>query len=147
MRQIGGYPRQNYRNCVLHNRLHTANFTSAKYIIFGWLWSNCSYFIHGCVHGCIQNLESTLKPFASLLWTPPPPCQKPWVRQWNNTLEILPLKLQLGIRKWRWGCEGPRNQFLAYISIIYHFFKTKSLNKKCSAPDSPYPSFFLIEYY
>ncbi len=24
-----------------------AGFSSAKYIIFGWLWSNFSYFVHG----------------------------------------------------------------------------------------------------
>ncbi len=60
-----------FSDSVLGNTANdTAGFSSAKYIIFGWLWSNnFCYFVCGCV----QNLKNTLKPFLGLIFIPPPP--------------------------------------------------------------------------
>ncbi len=62
-----------FRDFVLGNTAtNTAGFSSAKYIIFGWLLSNFRYFAHGHV----QSLRNTLKPFSWLLLTHNPPPKK-----------------------------------------------------------------------
>ncbi len=114
----------------------TGSFCLAKYIIFAWLWSNLAilymvvdeFFVHSHVHGCIQNLKSTLKPFSRLLWTPNPLCQKPRVQQWNNILEILPLKLLL-LESEDEDVKVLKISFLLISPLIYHFFEQNHWTK------------------
>ncbi len=68
----------------------------------------------------------TLKPFLRHLWTPSPPCQKSWVWQWNNILEII----------------GLQNLFFTYISIIYHFFEQSHWTKNVQHQILHTPIFF-----
>ncbi len=56
-----------FSDSVLGNTANdTAGFSTAKYIIFGWLWSNFSFFVPGCVQSLKRIL--TLKQYCLLLY-------------------------------------------------------------------------------